>query len=67
MTDHKLKKDGICFKCGDRCIAKHPPEEPNSCGWVCDDCKCDVCRDAGGNNANRAKVPALQNDIRDRS
>lgn len=44
-----LKQDAVCFHCGDHCIAKNPPKEPNQCGWSCDACKCDVCKDAGGN------------------
>ena len=47
MADHNLKKDGICFKCGDHCIAKKPPTKPSECGLLCENCKCDVCRDAG--------------------
>jgi len=47
MSDYpKLKQDAVCFHC-DPCIAKNPPKEPNQCGWSCDECKCDVCRDAG--------------------
>jgi len=36
----------VCYHCGDLCIAKNPPKEPDFCGLFCDTCQCDACEDS---------------------